>query len=199
MTRFIESIYLLNGELRNLELHQRRLMLTQLAHFGAATRIDLKTQLERRSLPAAGLYKLRVTYSREIESIEVDPYRRHRVQRIELVEAEGLDYRFKYADRSQIDALRHEVSPGTQPVIVQRGLLTDATYANICVFDGEHWLTPARPLLEGTARAAALRAGQVQTAAISVADFRAGRYSKMKLINCMTLFDEAEEIPFHGP
>lgn len=194
MIRFIESIYLSGGELRNLELHQRRLTLTQLAHFGFATRIELNTQLGRRSLPAAGLFKVRVTYSREIESIEVDPYTRRRVQRIELVEAESLDYRYKYADRRLIDALRQEVAPGAQPVIVQRGLLTDTTYANICVFDGNRWLTPARPLLEGTARAAALAARQVQAAAISVADFRAGRYSKMKLINCMTLFDEAEEI-----
>ncbi|MFO1479747.1 MAG: hypothetical protein U1F40_16005 [Turneriella sp.] len=195
MMRFIESIYLADGELRNLGLHQRRLQLTQLAHFGFTARIDLKTQLAHRSLPAVGLFKLRVTYGREIESIEVDPYQRHRVQRVELVEAESLDYRYKYADRKLIDALRHEVAPGAQPLIVQRGLLTDATYANICVFDGERWLTPARPLLEGTARAAALAAGQVHVSAVSITDFRAGKYRKLKLINCMTLFDEAEEIP----
>jgi 4-amino-4-deoxychorismate lyase len=194
MIHFIESICLMNGELRNLEWHQRRLKLTQLAHFGFSVRIDLKTQLARRSLPAVGVFKVRVTYGREIESIEVEPYTRHRVQRIELVEAESLDYRFKYADRRQIDALRKEVPPGVQPIIVQRGLLTDATYANICVFDGERWFTPASPLLEGTARAAALCAGKVQSAAIRVSDFCAGRYQKMKLINCMTLFDEAEEI-----
>lgn len=194
MTRFIESICLGNGELRNLDLHQRRLALTQLAHFGSAVSIDLRSQLGRRSLPAGGLFKVRVTYSREIESIEVDPYTRHRVQRIELVEAENLDYRYKYADRRLIDALRHEAPPGAQPVIVQRGLLTDAAYANVCVFDGERWLTPVRPLLEGTARAAALAAGQIRVAQVNVTDLRAGRYSKMKLINCMTLFDEAEEI-----
>jgi 4-amino-4-deoxychorismate lyase len=141
-----------------------------------------------------GLFKLRVTYGREIESIDVDPYIRNRVQRIELVEADGLDYRFKYADRHLLDALRHEVAPGAQPIIVQRGLLTDATYANICAFDGERWVTPARPLLEGIARAAALALGQVQPATITAADLRAGKYRRLKLINCMTLFDEAEEI-----
>ena len=194
MTRFIESICLADGELRNLPLHQRRLNLAQLAHFGYGARIDLESQLRRRSLPAVGLFKLRVTYGREIESIEVDPYARHRVQRVELVEADGLDYRFKYADRHLLDALRHEVAPGAQPIIVQRGLLTDATYANICAFDGERWVTPARPLLEGTARAAALALGQVQPATITAADLRAGKYRRLKLINCMTLFDEAEEI-----
>ncbi len=194
MTRFIESICLADGELRNLSLHQRRLNLAQLAHFGYGARIDLASQLGRRSLPAVGLFKLRVTYGREIESIEVDPYTRHRVQRVELVEADGLDYRFKYADRHLLDALRHEVATGAQPIIVQRGLVADATYANVCAFDGEHWVTPARPLLEGTARAAALALGQLQPATITAADLRAGKYRRLKLINCMTLFDEAEEI-----
>lgn len=194
MKRFIESICLADGELRNLELHQRRLLLTQLAHFGFTARIDLKTQLAHRSLPAVGLFKVRVTYGREIESIEVDPYQRHRVQRVELVEADGLDYRFKYADRHLLDALRNAVAPGVQPLIVQRGLVTDATYANVCAFDGEHWVTPVRPLLEGTARAAALALGQVQPATITAADLRAGKYRRLKLINCMALFDEAEEI-----
>lgn len=195
MKYFIESIYLSGGELRNLALHQRRLRLTQLAHFGSSARIELENQLARRSLPTGGLFKVRVTYGRAIESIEIDPYTRHQVQRVELVEAEDLDYRYKYADRRLIDALRLQASPGAQPLIVQRGLLTDSTYANICVFDGERWLTPARPLLEGTARAAALMAGYVRPAEISAADVRAGRYRSMKLINCMSLFDDAAEIP----
>lgn len=194
MKRFIESICLLNGELRNLELHQRRLKLTQLAHFGAIAQIDLKAELGRLSLPSVGLFKVRVTYGRKLESIEVDPYSRHQVKGIELVEAENLDYRYKYVDRRQLDALRQQVAQGVQPVIVQRGLLTDAIYANICVFDGERWLTPERPLLEGTSRAAALAAGQLHKAIISKTDFLAGKYRRLKFINCMALFQEAEEI-----
>lgn len=193
-TKFIESICLENGELKNLHLHQRRLDLTTLAHFGFSVRIDLKTQLERRSLPAVGLFKVRVTYDRTVLSIDVDPYQRHTVQHIKLVEADSIDYRFKYADRRQLDALRQDLAPGTQPVIVQRGLITDAIYANVCVFDGERWLTPARPLLAGVVRAAALEAGEILPAAITAEDFLAGKYSRLKLINCMALFSVAEEI-----
>lgn len=194
MNTFIESIRLENGEFRQLHWHQQRLALTLLAHFGHSVQIDLQQQLRRRSVPATGLFKVRVVYSRQIELIEIEPYTRHRVQRVELVEAGGLNYRYKYADRRLLDALRGEVSPGAQPVIVQHGLLTDATYANICVLESGRWLTPAKPLLQGTARAAALAAGQITAAAITAADFRAGRYARLKLINCMTLFDEAEEI-----
>ena len=193
--KFIESICLENGELRNLHWHQRRLELTTLAHFGYSVRIDLKTQLERRSLPAVGLFKVRVTYDRAVLSIDVDPYQRHTVQHIKLVHADSIDYRFKYADRRALDALRHDLTPGTQPVIVQRGLITDAIYANVCVFDGEHWLTPETPLLAGIARASALEAGEILPAAITAADFSAGKYSRLKLINCMAPFSVAGEIP----
>lgn len=192
--KFIESICLENGELKNLHLHQQRLDLTMLAHFGFSVRIDLKTQLERRSLPAVGLFKVRVTYDCGVMSIDVDPYMRHKVQHIKLVHADSIDYRFKYADRRVLDALRHDLMPGTQPVIVQRGLITDAVYANVCVLDGARWLTPERPLLAGVARAAALGAGEIFPAAITAADFSAGKYSRLKLINCMALFSVAEEI-----
>lgn len=195
MKLFIESICLENGELRNLPLHQRRLELTMLAHFGNSARIDLMAELAHRSLPATGLYKVRVTYGLHITDIEIEPYARHQVKQVELVRADGLDYRYKYADRLALDALRRDVAPGVQPVIVQQGLITDAIYANVCVFDGAQWLTPARPLLEGTARRAALNAGQVRDAEITAADVAAGKYVKMKLINCMTLFAEAQEVP----
>lgn len=192
--KFIESICLENGMLRNLHWHQRRLEITTLAHFGFSVRIDLNTQLERRALPAAGLFKVRLTYDRDVVSIDVDPYHRHTAQRLKLVEADHLDYRFKYADRRELDALRRDLEIGCQPIIVQHGLVTDAIYANVCVFDGERWLTPRAPLLAGVARAAALAAGEVFPDVITAEHFRIGRYSKLKLINCMSLFSEAQEI-----
>jgi 4-amino-4-deoxychorismate lyase len=193
--KFIESLRLEQGELRNLSLHQQRLDLTLLAHFGSSARIDLATELTHRALPAAGLYKIRVTYGHKIDSIEIDPYVRHPVDQTDLVLADGLDYRFKYADRTELDALRNYVARGVQPILVQRGLVTDAIYANVCLYDGQRWLTPAKPLLAGTARAAALAAGQISVAAISAEQVRKGKYPKLKLINCMTGFEEAGECP----
>ncbi len=191
--KFIESLRLEQGEIKNLPLHQRRLDLTLLAHFGRAARIDLAAQLTHRALPASGLFKVRVTYGREIFSIDIDPYVRHAVEKTDLVLADGLDYRFKYADRTELDALRNQVARGVQPIIVQAGLVTDAIYANVCLYDGQRWLTPARPLLEGTARAAALALGQISTAVILAEHVRKGKYPKLKLINCMTGFEEAGE------
>lgn len=195
--KFIESIRLEAGDLWNLPLHQRRMDLTLIAHFGTSCRIDLANELKCRSLPASGLFKIRVTYGQKIEAIEIEPYARHTAQQVALVQADELDYRYKYANRTALDALRGEVGPGIQPLIVQHGLLTDAIYANLCFLErGTNvWLTPQRPLLDGVARAAALAMRQVVPAPVSVAEIRAGRFSHLKLINCMTLFHEAGEIP----
>lgn len=192
--RFIESIRLENGKLLHLDLHQARLNLTTLAHFGYSIRIDLLKLLQSRSLPAVGSFKIRVLYGGEVDSVDIEPYTRRSVQRAEIVAAKEIDYRFKYADRAALEALSAQVPAGTQPLLVQQGLLTDGLYANLCFFDGARWLTPERPLLAGVARAVGLKNGQIFTAIISAADVRAGRYSKVKLINCMNLFQEAQEI-----
>lgn len=194
--KFIESIRLENGILPQLDLHQRRVNLTLLAHYGKAAAMDLTRELMHRSLPAAGLFKIRVTYDRKITGLDIDPYVRREVTRVELVDAGILDYRYKYADRTALDALRSKVSaPSVQPILTRDGLITDALYANVCLFDGRRWLTPAQPLLEGTARASALAAGEMISADIRSEDFRKGKYSRIKLINCMTIFGEAGDIP----
>lgn len=198
MNRFIESIALYDGVLRNLELHQDRLEETYFAHFGEPGEIDLANELRRFTLPTAGVYKIRVTYSTTLESIEIEAYTRPVVQQVMLVQADGLDYNYKYAERLKLEALCHDIPTGTQPVLVQHGYLTDAIYANVCLYDkGDGvWLTPKYPLLKGTARRSAIAAGQVKPAQIHANDFYAGKYSKLKLINCMTLFHEAQEITF---
>jgi len=192
---FIESICLKDGALRNLALHQRRLDLTQLAHFGAPGRINLADALAAEALPATGLYKIRITYGKEIHQIEIEPYTQRVIEGIALVNADSLDYRYKYAERSVLDMLRANTSPGVQPIVVRHGLATDALFANVCFFDGARWLTPASPLLEGTARAAALAAGEVTTARIRADDVAAGAYASVKFINCMAVFAEATAVP----
>ncbi|MCX7631791.1 MAG: hypothetical protein N2Z22_00505, partial [Turneriella sp.] len=161
---------------------------------GYTAKIGLENELSHRALPAHGLFKVRVGYSDKIEFLEIEPYTRHKVEQVALVEVPELDYRYKYADRSRLDALRQKVAPGVQPIIVIGGKLTDALYANICLFDGRRWITPDTPLLHGTARAAAIASGIVAAAPVLAEHFRQGHYTRIKLINCMAHFAEAEEI-----
>lgn len=193
MKRFIESICLRDGKIRNLDLHQARLDRALRAHFAKNTALDLERALAQHALPQQGLYKVRLLYSDGIERIDVEVYTRRAVRSVVLVEAEHISYEYKFADRNSLDALRCGVPVGVEPLVVQKGLLTDALYANLVVYDGKRWLTPETPLLEGTARNHALASEKITPAAISVTDWQGGAFTHFKLINAMALFDEADE------
>jgi len=186
--KFIESICLKDGELRNLDLHQRRVDLTLLAHFGAEPRIDLAREITRDALPAQGLFKIRVRYERTISGMDIESYVRKPIEAIRLLDMPVLDYRFKYEDRRTFE----NCANGT--IFLQNGLVTDATYANVCFFNGKSWLTPQNPLLRGVARQLAIKAHKVAEADISHTHFKKALFTQVKYINSMNLFDEAETI-----
>lgn len=200
MKKFIESVRMQNGKAALLELHQRRFDLTRLAHYGVLPAIDLSAAITQfvASGPGdirSGFCKLRITYSREIETMEAEKYTPRSPASVALVEADRLEYRFKYADRSGLDSLRDRVAVGSEPLIVQNGLVTDGIYANLCFFDGAKWLTPEQPLLAGVARAVALASGVIVPEKILARDVEQGRFTKIRLINCMNWFAEAHEVP----
>ncbi|MEA3463400.1 MAG: hypothetical protein U9R49_16075, partial [Bacteroidota bacterium] len=105
MSRFIETIQLLHGELKNLEFHQERFEQTRSLALGLkrhpllADVISIPRGLDR------GLFKCRVSYHKEITLIEFEPQKAHKVQSLRLVYSDTIDYRFKYADRSELENL----------------------------------------------------------------------------------------------
>ncbi|HRP70865.1 MAG TPA: hypothetical protein PLY93_15175, partial [Turneriella sp.] len=114
--KFIETLRLENGKIPLVELHQARVDLTLLAHYGSAVKITLLPALTSLHKPRMGLFKIRITYSSYLESIVIEPYTRRRVTAITLVPAEGLDYRYKYADRRALNNLRQNVPEGVEPI-----------------------------------------------------------------------------------
>lgn len=75
-------------------------------------------------------------------------------------------------------------------IIVKHGLLTDTSFTNLAIYDGNHWITPKRPLLLGTKRAALLDKGIIQEADITLNDLR--NAVKVSLFNAMIEFGERE-------
>jgi hypothetical protein len=80
MKKFIESMRISNGRAALVELHQRRFDLTRLAHFGKLAPIDLDAEVT--AFLAAqppqyltALCKLRITFGRDLEKIEIDGIR----------------------------------------------------------------------------------------------------------------------------
>ncbi len=189
----LESIRLENGHFPLLDYHQERLERSRKLLFPKAPLIRLQTVLEAADLPSEGVYKVRVLYAEHIEEMEHTPYTIKPVTSLQLVDGNQLRYAKKYANRVLINQLLANRGLCDDIVIVQHGFLTDASYANIALFDGSSWYTPASPLLRGTRRAKLLAEGLVKTAVIREKDLI--HFSQLRLINSMIPWEEAPSVP----
>ncbi len=181
-TLFLETIKIHEGKIRNLPYHQKRLERTIHAHYPSADIPELKTHLQ--SVPTAGIYKCRVLYTDRIQTVTFEHYVPKQVRTFTIIESD-IDYAYKYADRSALEALKKDVN--TDEIIIQKeGLLTDTSYSNLAFYDGSVWLTPRLPLLEGTMRNRLIEEGRLKEAEIRPKDL--DRFCDIALMNAMIEF-----------
>ncbi len=136
------------------------------------------------------VYRCRIVYSKEIETIEFIPYQPKKIQTLRIVECNEIDYSFKYADRTLLNQLFEKREGCDDILIVRDGKITDTSSANIIFFDGKKWITPAEPLLRGTKRSQLLAENTLEEKQIKCSDLNS--FIHAKLINA--LLDEGPEI-----
>ena len=85
-----------------------------------------------------------------------------------IVESD-IEYRHKYANRDEIDALKVDE---TEIIIVKDGFLTDTSIANIAIRVDGIWLTPKTPLLQGTTRARLIERGFLKCEDLTIEDLK---------------------------
>lgn len=181
MCQLLETIKLEHGRFWNLDYHSRRLNAARAELFDLFEPIDLTNSLEIPANCHTGLYRCRVMYSREIESVEYIPQHPRGFHALKVVEQNNLDYHLKFADRSELNKLLAQRGDADEVIIVQHGLVTDSTIANLVFFDGRHWLTPDTPLLKGTQRQRLLDLGLIFETRITANNLH--QYEKVGLIN----------------
>lgn len=192
MNQFVETIKLKEGKVMALPYHQARMEQT-IRHFFpslAATAMPCLTDL---ITPKADmeLFKCRVVYgSQGIETIEYAPYVMRSVKTLKVVTSDNIDYRYKSTDRSELNRLTTQKGECDDIIIVKNGLVTDTSFTNLAIFDGNQWLTPAHPLLAGTKRAFLLEQGEIREKDITLYDLR--KAEKIRLFNAMIDFGEME-------
>lgn len=180
--QFIETIKLSEGVVFHLAYHQERVCSTFSHFFADRKALSLIDIIEKSTLPAKGKHKIRIVYGKESHSLEVLPYQLKPIQSVKCVNADFLDYSYKFLDRSFLNTLKE--SAGTDEVIfVKNGNVTDSSYANIIFFDGQQWLTPSSFLLNGTCRQRLLKEGKIKEARIQHTDIHA--FEKIGFINAM--------------
>lgn len=180
-TQFSEAIKLKDGIFHNLPYHQARVDKT-LTKFGA-DKINLTDILS--DIPAQvhqGIFKCRIVYSTNIESIEFIPYSFRRMATVGIVENDNIEYGYKYTDRNLLNELLRQTGCDDM-IIIKQGFVTDAFSSNL-VFESDRGLfTPKTCLLAGTKRQFLLDTGKIVEKRIDLNDIRS--YDRIRFINAM--------------
>ena len=192
MPRFIDTIKLADGHYELIDRHNKRINNTINHFFGFNPGIDLNLFLPKPGKYKSGTYKCRLTYSNRIESIEISPYIKRTIKKLKIIdldapdisiEYKSLNYEFKYKDRTLINSFLTGIDDLSDILIIKDGLLTDTSFSNIILFDGEKWITPDTYLLNGVKRRHLLENNEIIEKKVSVEDI--GRFQKISLINAM--------------
>ncbi|MGB5966414.1 MAG: aminotransferase class IV family protein [Sulfurimonadaceae bacterium] len=184
--QLLETIRCENGQPSHLSYHQQRVD-RSLKQLGYSLHLDLASLIE---VPDDTLYRCRVIYDATSANIEYLPYQKRVIRKLQLVQADDLDYSLKYADRIELDQLFAQKGDADDILVVQNGLITDTSIANIAFFDGTKWLTPKHPLLKGTTRARLLDEKKIFKSEIHIDDLK--KYTDFALLNAMIGFDETK-------
>lgn len=179
----LETIRCEHGRLSHLSYHQQRVNVS-LKQLGSTTQYDLASLI---TPPDDTLYRCRIIYDDKSINIQYLPYQKRVIHTLQLIQADGLDYTLKYADREELDKLFTQKGSADDILVVQNGLITDTSIANIALFDGTQWLTPREPLLKGTTRARLLEEKKIFESDIYLKDL--GQYTSFALMNAMIDFD----------
>lgn len=191
--KLFETIKFEKGQFVNLDYHSIRMNKSRQDLFNSSNHICLKTELSKLSVPQdSKKYKCRVVYNTDIQNVEFELYKQKRIRSLQLVYSDDIEYNYKYLNREAITKLLFEKGDADDIIIVKRGLITDASYANLIFYDGNNWHTPKSPLLEGTQRARLLDLGYINSAIIKPKDLK--RYTLVRLINAMLNYDDVIDI-----
>ncbi|MCD8193100.1 MAG: aminotransferase class IV family protein [Tannerellaceae bacterium] len=188
MSPYVESLRIEEGRIFHVEFHNRRMNATRQELFGVIDKIDLRDWIDPAGYIART--KCRVLYKETVEQVEYQRYQLRTIRTLRLVNSDTIDYRYKTADRSELDKLAALRGDADEILIVRHGLLTDTSFANIALWNGTAWITPATPLLQGTHRAALLEKGELVLGDIPVSAL--SRYERIRIFNAMIGFGEIE-------
>lgn len=192
MSRFIESIRLEDGQIFLAELHQQRIDGT-LRHFGSSAKINITEILQSVQTEQHGLFKLRIVYDlKDVVDVKIILYVPQKHTEFQLVENNTINYNFKSENREEFQQMKKAAS-GEEIIVVQNNHLTDTSYSNLIFYKNKQVFTPDAYLLNGVQRQHLLRAGKINTTAVTLDNFT--DFSHFQLINAMNRFGEGARYP----
>ena len=192
MFRLLETIKLSGKKFSNLEHHQSRMNKARKELFGLTDEINLAAELKIPIGISDSTFKVRVIYSDKIHDVEFHPYTMRNINSLQIVEANDIDYSYKYEDRSKLQKLLCKCT-ADDVLIIKNGFVTDTSYSNIVFSKGSKFFTPTTFLLNGTKRQKLLADGVIEETEITIGDL--SKYEKIYLINSMMDLEDQPGIP----
>jgi len=182
----LETIKIEDGQIMNIEWHNRRCNKSRLELFNEKKVLNLEEFIDP---PKEGLYRCRIIYDKEINSIEYIPYTPKKIKSFKIVKS-NINYSYKYTNREELNKLLENAYD--EIIIEKNGFLTDTTIANIAFYTGEKWISPKEPLLNGTLRERLLSENFLILKNIEKEDIQ--KYSHFALMNAMIGFEIQKKI-----
>jgi 4-amino-4-deoxychorismate lyase len=183
MYQFIETICYERGSFQRIGLHNERCNRTRNHFLGSRPDLHLEMYLNVPTHLINETVKCSVTYGIEIIDIKYDLYKIRPINSLQMVSSNEIDYSFKYADRTKLNALYQLRGQSDDILIVKDGLITDTSYANVIFNRNGEWYSPQNPLLRGTRLENYLREGRVAPALLRPGDL--SLFSEARIINAM--------------
>ncbi len=181
MCLLFETIKVEDGVVRNLSYHQMRV-----AKYSTVNLLEYISN--NVAIPVLGVHKLRITYSiYSVCSYKLELYNPKKIESLKIIIDNEIDYHKKLDDRTCLNDLIEQRGECDDILIIKNNFVSDTSFANIIFFDGEKWITPNTPLLEGSCRSRLIRDNIIRPQSITSSDLKS--YSSFMIINAMLDFD----------
>lgn len=181
--KYFETIKCEDYEVYNLSYHEKRVTKT------VGLNLNLQDYIYA---PSNKLYRCKLIYNEyEVINVEFYEYKKKEIKNFKLVFDDNIDYSKKYLNRDTLNNLFQQKQNADEIIIIKNGFITDTSIANIAIFDGNNWLSPKIPLLEGTTRARMLLEKKIFEENITVEMLKNAK--KIALMNAMIGFDIVED------
>lgn len=188
--KFIESLKLVGERFSNIELHQQRIDLTS-----KVFSINSKIELKDISIPNFNddlVRKCRIIYSKDDFSVSFSEYKQRKIENLKVVFDDTIDYSYKFENRDRLNSLFEDRGGCSDIIIVKNGCLTDTSFSNIVLFDGDKYFTPSSFLLNGNMRQKLLMDKIIIEKEIKLEDIHS--FKKLYLINALNSLEDSLSI-----
>ena len=122
MYPLFESIRCENGRIRHLPYHEARMLRSRKQIFDLATPLNIRKHIKVPIEAQKGVYKVRVSYGKEIGPISVLPYQQRNIESIRVIPI-AFEYAHKWENRAKIHQACQKLNAVEEALFVKNDLI----------------------------------------------------------------------------